>query len=84
MSIGIHGPGAGFFVNVQVQRFEVVSFEKTLQIIVFTATPVNNPGKILEVCENLRVAKIYVTGSTDYDVGDYISLHTIHIAAVHE
>ena len=46
------------------------------QIIGFTATPGNNPEKILEVCENLRVEKISVTGPADYDVADYISLHT--------
>ena len=46
------------------------------QIIGFTATPGNNTDKILEVCENLRIAKISVTGPTDYDVADYISIHT--------
>jgi ERCC4-related helicase len=46
------------------------------QIIGFTATPGNNTEKILEVCENLRVARISVTGPTDYDVAEFISLHT--------
>lgn len=46
------------------------------QIIGFTATPGNNTEKILEVCENLQVSKISVTGPTDYDVADFISIHT--------
>ncbi|MHA2284159.1 MAG: DEAD/DEAH box helicase family protein [Promethearchaeota archaeon] len=46
------------------------------QIIGFTATPGNNTEKILEVCENIQVAKISVTGPTDYDVADFISIHT--------
>ncbi len=40
------------------------------QIIGFTATPGNNPDKILEVCENLRIEQISVTSPTDYDVQD--------------
>jgi Fanconi anemia group M protein len=46
------------------------------QIIGFTATPGNNSEKILEVCDNLRVEKISVTQPNDYDVNDYISIHT--------
>ena len=46
------------------------------QIIGFTATPGNNPEKILEVCDNLRIEKISVTQPNDYDVQEYISIHT--------
>ena len=46
------------------------------QIIGFTATPGNNPDKILEVCENLRISKTSVTDTTDLDVSEYISIHT--------
>ncbi|MFX1517085.1 MAG: ERCC4 domain-containing protein [Promethearchaeota archaeon] len=46
------------------------------QIIGFTATPGNNPEKILEVCENLRITKVSVTDTNDMDVSDYISIHT--------
>ncbi|MFX0122781.1 MAG: ERCC4 domain-containing protein [Candidatus Hodarchaeota archaeon] len=46
------------------------------QIIGFTATPGNNPEKILEVCENLRISKVSVTDTSDSDVSEYISIHT--------
>ncbi len=46
------------------------------QIIGFTATPGNNPEKILEVCENLRISKVSVTDTSDLDVSEYISIHT--------
>ncbi|UCE13606.1 MAG: DEAD/DEAH box helicase family protein [Candidatus Heimdallarchaeota archaeon] len=46
------------------------------QIIGFTATPGNNPDKILEVCENLRISKVSVTDTSDLDVREYISIHT--------
>lgn len=46
------------------------------QIIGFTATPGNNPEKILEVCENLNISKISVTDANDLDVKKYISVHT--------
>ncbi len=46
------------------------------QIIGFTATPGNNPEKIHEVCENLRISKVSVTDTTDLDVSKYISIHT--------
>ena len=46
------------------------------QIIGFTATPGNNPEKILEVCENLRINKVSVTDTNDLDVSEYISIHT--------
>ena len=46
------------------------------RIIGFTATPGNNPEKILEVCENLQVSRISVTTSEDFDVKKYISTHT--------
>ncbi|MFX1282186.1 MAG: DEAD/DEAH box helicase family protein [Promethearchaeota archaeon] len=46
------------------------------QIIGFTATPGNNPEKILEVCENLKITKVSVTDTTDLDVKEYISIHT--------
>jgi Fanconi anemia group M protein len=46
------------------------------QIIGFTATPGNNPDKILEVCENLLIERISLTSPTDYDVQDFISIHT--------
>jgi Fanconi anemia group M protein len=46
------------------------------QIIGFTATPGNNPDKILEVCENLRISKTSVTDTTDLDVSEYVSIHT--------
>jgi ERCC4-related helicase/DNA uptake protein ComE-like DNA-binding protein len=46
------------------------------QIIGFTATPGNNPEKILEVCENLKITKVSVTDTSDLDVSEYISIHT--------
>jgi Fanconi anemia group M protein len=46
------------------------------QIIGFTATPGNNPEKILEVCNNLNITKISVTNANDLDVNKYISVHT--------
>ncbi len=46
------------------------------RIIGFTATPGNNPEKILEVCENLQVSRISVTSPDDFDVKKYISTHT--------
>ncbi|MHA1227973.1 MAG: DEAD/DEAH box helicase family protein, partial [Candidatus Hodarchaeales archaeon] len=46
------------------------------QIVGFTATPGNNPDKIVEVCKNLRITKISVTDDKDYDVANYISTHT--------
>ncbi len=46
------------------------------RIIGFTATPGNNPEKILEVCENLRITRVSVTDSSDLDVKKYISTHT--------
>ncbi len=56
-----------------------IAKEAKCQIIGFTATPGNNPEKILEVCENLRIGKISVTNPTDYDVQDFISMHTPHV-----
>jgi len=53
-----------------------IAAQAKCQIVGFTATPGNNPEKILEVCENLRVSKISVTDEKDYDVGKYISTHT--------
>ncbi|MFX1505805.1 MAG: ERCC4 domain-containing protein [Promethearchaeota archaeon] len=46
------------------------------QIIGFTATPGNNPEKILEVCENLNITKVSATDTGDLDVSEYISIHT--------
>ncbi|MHA1972025.1 MAG: ERCC4 domain-containing protein [Candidatus Hodarchaeales archaeon] len=46
------------------------------QIVGFTATPGNNPEKIVEVCKNLMITKISVTDDKDYDVANYISTHT--------
>ncbi|MHA2093468.1 MAG: DEAD/DEAH box helicase [Candidatus Hodarchaeales archaeon] len=53
-----------------------IAKEAKCQIIGFTATPGNNSEKILEVCENLKIEKISVTNPTDYDVQDFISIHT--------
>ncbi|PWI48954.1 hypothetical protein CEE45_04280 [Candidatus Heimdallarchaeota archaeon B3_Heim] len=53
-----------------------IAKEAKCQIIGFTATPGNNPEKILEVCENLRIGKISVTNPADFDVQDFISVHT--------
>ena len=53
-----------------------IANEAKCQIIGFTATPGNNPEKILEVCTNLKIGKISVTNPTDFDVQDFISIHT--------
>ncbi|MFX0049647.1 MAG: ERCC4 domain-containing protein, partial [Candidatus Hermodarchaeota archaeon] len=42
----------------------------------FTATPGNNPDKILEVCKNLKITKISYTDTSDLDVNEYVSIHT--------
>jgi len=53
-----------------------IAAQAKCQIIGFTATPGNNPEKILEMCENLRITKVSVTDTTDLDVKKYISIHT--------
>ncbi|MFX1245790.1 MAG: ERCC4 domain-containing protein [Promethearchaeota archaeon] len=53
-----------------------IAKQANCQIIGFTATPGNNPDKILEVCENLQISKISVTDTSDLDVSEYISIHT--------
>lgn len=53
-----------------------IAAQAQCQIIGFTATPGNNPDKILEVCENLRISKVSVTDTSDLDVRKYISIHT--------
>ncbi|MHA1996063.1 MAG: DEAD/DEAH box helicase family protein [Candidatus Hodarchaeales archaeon] len=53
-----------------------IAREAKCQIIGFTATPGNNPEKILEVCENLRISKISNTNPVDFDVQNFISIHT--------
>ena len=53
-----------------------IASQAQCQIIGFTATPGNNPEKIIEVCENLRISKVSVTDTTDSDVSEYISIHT--------
>jgi Fanconi anemia group M protein len=53
-----------------------IAAQASCQIIGFTATPGNNPEKILEVCKNLRISKISFTDTSDLDVDHYISIHT--------
>ncbi|MFX0173617.1 MAG: DEAD/DEAH box helicase family protein [Candidatus Hodarchaeota archaeon] len=53
-----------------------IAAQAKCQIIGFTATPGNNPEKILEVCENLKITKISYTDTGDLDVNKYVSIHT--------
>jgi Fanconi anemia group M protein len=53
-----------------------IAAQAVCQIIGFTATPGNNPEKILEVCENLNITKISYTDTSDLDVNKYVSIHT--------
>ncbi len=53
-----------------------IASQAQCQIVGFTATPGNNPEKIMEVCNNLRISKISVTDTSDLDVSEYISIHT--------
>lgn len=56
--------------------YVTVAKQAKCRIIGFTATPGNNPEKILEVCENLKITKVSTTNRTDLDVKKYISTHT--------
>ena len=46
------------------------------KIVGFTATPGNNPDKILEVCNNLSITHISYTDANEPSVAEYVSLHT--------
>ena len=64
------------YLTMSLRQISAAAREAKCQIIGFTATPGNNPEKILEVCENLKIKKISVTYPTDYDVQDFISIHS--------
>lgn len=53
------------------------------KIVGFTATPGNNPNKILEVCNNLKISYISFTDPSEASVADYVSLHTPKVVWIH-